>query len=304
MWRGLGRAAGQASAGRGSERAAMAVCALLVLLAIWLLARVFWLLVPRDDGSTDAPLRSSVSAPSQGVALSRWHLFGAAPARLVSNANAPATSLAWSLRGTLADGDPKTGMAVIADDKGVERAWRAGDEITTGVRLEEVHADRVVLLHEGVQEVLALRRDEPPPDRVTPIPPAQRGGPRNTAPAASTTPPVQSFTPPNMAHGSLNWEQTMAQVRGDAADIAKRVQVTPVMADGRLAGVRLSATGDAAMLAQFGLRPSDIVTAVNGLPVDSVSRGQQILESLGNADSVRVTVTRDGLPTELTVKLR
>ena len=51
-------------------------------------------------------------------------------------------------------------------------------------------------------------------------------------------------------------------------------------------------------------QPGDIVTAVNGIPVDSVARGQQIVESLGTAGSARVTVRRGGVPTEVDVKLR
>ena len=43
---------------------------------------------------------------------------------------------------------------------------------------------------------------------------------------------------------------------------------------------------------------------VNGTPVDSIERGQQIMSSLGSASSVRVTVLRAGKPTEITVGLR
>jgi len=46
------------------------------------------------------------------------------------------------------------------------------------------------------------------------------------------------------------------------------------------------------------------VTAVNGMAVDSVERGRQIMDSLGNANSVRVTVLRNGKPAEITVGLR
>jgi len=291
---------------RVSERAAIGVCVVLALLLVWLLARLLWLLVPGEDAaSTVVPRTATIDAPS-AVAISRWHLFGDSPQRPGANRAAPATTLALSLRGTLADTDPRAGIAVIADEHGSERAWRVGDEVAAGVRLDEVHADHVVLLHEGAQEVLALRRDEPPPDIVTPIPAAQRGGraARNTAPGDAATPPI-TFATPQIAHGRADWEQTMTQLRGSPEEVARRVQVVPVLDDGRITGVRVTAAGgDAALLAQFGLRPSDIVTAVNGTPVDSVASGQQILESLGNANSVRVTVTRDGLPTEITVRLR
>jgi S1-C subfamily serine protease len=55
---------------------------------------------------------------------------------------------------------------------------------------------------------------------------------------------------------------------------------------------------------QIGLRAGDVVTAVNGAPVDSLARGQQIIESLRKAASARVTVMRDGKPTEITISLK
>ena len=59
----------------------------------------------------------------------------------------------------------------------------------------------------------------------------------------------------------------------------------------------------AALLGQLGLQPGDVVTAVNGLPVDSLARGQDIMAGLASARSVRVTVQRGGKPTDLTIAL-
>lgn len=285
---------------------AFVVCAVLLL---WMLARSFWLLVPGDEGLSAAPLRSAaVASTAPGVSISKWHLFGNSLQQQAMLRNAPTTTLNLSLRGTLADADPHAGIAVIADAQGVERAWRVGEEISAGVILDEVHSDRVVLKHDGVQEVLALARDESN-QRVAPIPVEQRGGKalRNTSPSAATDPgPLPTFAPPQLAHGALDWQKTMQKIGGgDPAELARNVRIDPVINNGQIAGVRVSAAnGDSAMMARLGLRPSDIVTAVNGVPVDSVARGQQILESLQSANSVRVTVNRGGVPTEITVKVR
>ncbi|MBL0222531.1 MAG: hypothetical protein IPQ17_07315 [Xanthomonadales bacterium] len=130
--------------------------------------------------------------------------------------NAPTTTLNLSLRGTLADADPRSGIAVIADAQGNERAWRVGEEIVAGVILDEVHSDRVVLKHDGVQEILALARDEAA-ERVAPIPPDQRGGKslRNAAPGPATDPgPLPIFAPRSwpMAHstGRRRWTRSVA----------------------------------------------------------------------------------------------
>jgi general secretion pathway protein C len=292
--------------GRWSERAAIVACAVLVAAIIWLFVRMFWTVVGASDDISvraDAPLQ--VSNQSNTVSVSKWHLFGAPIQSAGVQRVASATTLALSLRGTLADGDPRRGIAVIADEQGVERAWRVGETLRPGVSLDEVYSDRVVLLHDGVPESLPLARDEAPLERVAPIPADARGGNtlRNTAPAAP--PATALFTPPQLAHGSMDWQKTMDDIASGRSNLANNLRVEPVVDNGKVAGVRVSAVGaQAALMTQFGLRPSDIITAVNGTPVDSVARGQQILESLGNAQSVRVTVTRDGMPTDITINLR
>jgi general secretion pathway protein C len=293
---------------RWSERSAMLLFALCAVLLLWLLARTFWLLIPGEDGLGSATMReATVTTAAPGVSISKWHLFGNGAQQQALQRNAPTTTLSLSLRGTLADADPRSGLAVIADAQGVERAWRVGEEISAGVTLDEVYADRVVLVHDGAREVLALARDESA-ERVAPIPADQRGGRplRNTAPGpAGNIGSLGTFVAPQLAHGALDWQKTMEKIGGSPADLASNVRIDPVMNNGQIAGVRVSAAnGDSALMAKLGLRPSDIVTAVNGVPVDSVARGQQILDSLRNANSVRVTVTRGGVPTDITVQLQ
>ena len=80
--------------------------------------------------------------------------------------------------------------------------------------------------------------------------------------------------------------------------------IVPVLDGGRLTGVQVSAGADIALINRIGLRAGDIVTAVNGAPVDSIARGQQIVDSLRNAASARVTVLRNGKPTDITISLK
>ncbi|TLY48232.1 MAG: PDZ domain-containing protein [Gammaproteobacteria bacterium] len=55
---------------------------------------------------------------------------------------------------------------------------------------------------------------------------------------------------------------------------------------------------------QVGLKPTDLVTAVNGTPLSNVSNPQQLLDKFGNAASLQITVQRDGKPATLTLNLR
>jgi general secretion pathway protein C len=292
---------------RSFELAALASAALLGALAIWLLVRLIWLLIPRGDAALDVAAAriggDSGPAPAQSVA--KWHLFGNTPVRPGSGPGSPATTLAMILRGTLADGDPASGIAVIGDGEGGERAYRAGENIAGGVKLARVYPDHVILLHEGVEETLTLTRDQNlMPGNIVRPPSAARTARANAPGASSPATSAPSAGSAQTTKAPAEWQQTVDRLRQNPEELAKRVQIVPVLDGGKLTGVRVSAGADMALLSQMGLRAGDIVTAVNGAPVDSVTRGQQIVDSLRNAASARVTVLRDGKPTDITISLK
>ena len=290
---------------RSFELAALASCAVFGALAVWLLVRLIWLLVPRGDAAFgDASARVGIGdqGPAPAQSISKWHLFGNTPFT-GSGSGASATTLAMILRGTLADRDPTTGIAVIGDGERGERAFRAGEDVAAGVKLARVYPDHVVLLHEGVEETMKLTRDQnlAPADIVRP------GSPINTRSNAMANGASASATSPGAAQTTRvppDVQQTIERLRQNPEELAKRVQIVPVLDGGRLTGVRLSAGTDMALMGRIGLRAGDIVTAVNGAPVDSIARGQQIIESLRTAASARVTVLRDGKPTDITISLK
>lgn len=292
--------------GRYAEPAALVCCIALGALALWLFVRLAWSLVPRGDAAFDsAPARfGGATAPLPAQSIARWHLFGQTPPRPGDDAG-PATMLSLILRGTLAERDPAAGMAVIADAQGSERAYRVGDQVA-GARLAGVYPDHVVIAHAGTRETLKLPRDGnlAPADIVRPTPAtvSSRGASQARAAAPRSMPSAAAAN-----HGvtaPADWRRTVERLRQDPAELARRVQIVPVITDGRLAGVRLSAGSDAGLMRQIGLRPGDIVTMVNGTPIDSVARGEQIMSSLGSSGPVRITVLRDGKPTALTVVLQ
>lgn len=288
---------------RVSARAALACCAVLAALALWLLARIATALWPHgDDASASlAPAPANVAVPAAPQSVSRFHFFGVTPPRPGSGApGAPASTTGLILRGTLADRDPGIGVAVIDGAGDGERAFRVGDEVLGGVKLVGVYADRIVLSRGGAEETLRLTRDtNPDPGNIVrPTPVTVKGGATKAAPptGGNVAAPAAAQTP---------LQRTVAQLRDNPAELMQRVQVVPVLDNGKLSGVRVSASGaDAALLTQAGLQPGDVVTAVNGQRVDSIERGQQIVAGLSGATSVRVTVLRGGKPTDVTVSLR
>jgi len=289
---------------RSLEWTALATCALLGALAVWLLARLIWILMPRGDVG-DAAMHVGPADTAAAMSIAKWHLFGNTP---VAATGASGAMQSMILRGTLADRDPAAGVAVIDAGDG-EQAYRAGEAISGGIKLQRVYPDHAVVLRDGVEETLTLTRDRNlQPTEIVRQPAA--GGAR--AARSGTTNAPSSSAPANAAangasqtvHASPQLQQTIDRARQNPEELARRLQIVPVVDGGRMTGIRLSAGTDTSLMNQIGLRPGDVVTAVNGAPVDSLARGQQIIEGLRNASSARVTVLRDGRPTDITITLK
>jgi general secretion pathway protein C len=283
----------------------LALAAAGVLLAI-ALARLAWLLLAGPvlplDAATPLPAPSAAASQAPVGSIAQWHLFGDAMPLTRQAAVAPETQLKLFLRGTLntdADGE---GIAIIADAEGGERAYRAGDALPGGATLTEVHAGRVLLSRDGITEQLSL-----------PLDPGAGGAPATTAaraPGGSSVigpgmrPGALSLINPGISRAGPQIEAATRAALPDLAALASQVQVFPVLENGRFAGVRIAAGRDSDLLSRTGIRPTDIVTAVNGIPLDGPQRQQQLVESLSGGGPVQVTVLRDGKPLQLSVSLR
>ncbi|HEY6984583.1 MAG TPA: type II secretion system protein N [Rhodanobacteraceae bacterium] len=289
---------------RAFEQGAAAICLVLGALAIWLLARLIWLLVPRGDvalGTATPQVGDSGPAPARSIA--KWHLFGNTP--LAAAGVGGAGTLAMILRGTLADRDPAAGIAVIGDSERGELAFRAGEEIAPGAKLARVYPDHVVVLRDGAEETLKLTRDENlMPGNIVRAPTNPSGRPGTAAAAAGTSASAGTLGTATTTRAPADWQQTVDRLRQNPGELARRVPIEPVLDGNRLTGVRISAAADATLLGRIGLRAGDVVTAINGAPVNSIARGEQIVDSLRTASSARVTVMRDGKPTDITISLK
>ena len=148
-----------------STTAQTAAVSLAMLIALVLLGSVlaYW---------TWAWLAPSPTPRTQAVEAapkieSAYGLFGAAPRNADTMAR---TGLAIKLLGTVAATRGRRGYAVLQVDAKESLAVREGEDVTPGVRLAEVHADRVVFERNGARETLAwpeanstTRQKLPPP---------------------------------------------------------------------------------------------------------------------------------------------
>lgn len=109
-------------------------------------------------------IRSSTSNADSGIGLeqvAKLHLFGekaSTPvAEVPSTAAMPSTNLKLTLVGAMTNSDAAKASALIATDKQTSRFF-VGDNVASGVVLQEVRADSVVLKRNGKLETLSFPR--------------------------------------------------------------------------------------------------------------------------------------------------
>ena len=291
---------------------ALASIAALAALILLLLARIAWTLLELGaPPPPPAPVPAAAPVAAPATSLTRWHLFGnpapAVDARGLAE-SAPETALALVLHGVLAGADPAHGVAIIADAQGDERSYAVGAALPGNATLEAVYADRVALRRNGALESLRLR---PPEDAAAAPAAANAAAPRmplNTAPAPGLLPgsavAPAPFVTPSIAPMGQDFETITQKLGVDPARLAREVSVLPVMENGRFVGVRLGGGRDMPVIARLGLQPDDVVTAVNGIALDSPARAQEVARSLAGAEAVKVTVRRNGKTENLSASLR
>jgi general secretion pathway protein C len=234
-----------------------------------------------DPAATPAP-----AAPPRlnAAAIANSHLFGEAPADTATAADAPQTNMPLVLTGIIAADDPETGLAIVGETAVAARVRAVGDTLPGGVRLHAVYGDRVLLDRGGRIEALVLPRQytSSSPAGAAPRPP----------------PPIAAAPADNPAVERMR--QLISEDPGVISDIMRQ---QPVFAQGRQRGYRVYPGRNRQAFMRLGLRPGDLVTAINGTPLDDPARGAEIFKTIGSSSEARVTVMRNGRSQELTLNM-
>jgi general secretion pathway protein C len=267
------------------------VSALLAVVLAWQLVQLVWTLLGARPGSEalDPPVQgpgSQTAAVTRSFDLTsivNAHLFGVATATGDADPSAaPATQMSLVLVGTIAQTDPEQGLAIIGDSATTARVYTVGKTVTGGTKLHSVYTDRVILDRGGKLEALML-------------PKQFRGGSAARAGGAPLT-GNRSAAPPPMLGDRI---REMAQQNPGAITEIMRPQ--PVFASGQQRGYRVYPGRNRQQFARLGLMPGDLVTAINGAPLDDPARGMEILQSMNSATDVTVTIERNGQTSQISI---
>lgn len=175
------------------------------------------------------------------------------------------------LRGTILFTKSANARAIITDMRGRQRVYVSGDEIADGGEVVEIHRDYVVLRRGGRLETLEFSWNV-----------ATRMFERATPSAAQATPPEDYREV--LRHAMFTHPELLLQMVG----------ATAVVEGGRFLGYRVMQPEDPAFLESLGLKPGDILTAVNGVPLNTPDYGAQLLDAMSGMGKLTFTVRRGG----------
>lgn len=218
---------------------------------------------------------SSANPEQLGATLGERHLFGrfeaVATAEPEQPVEAPETRLNMKLQAVLARGNDGNGFAIISRGGGQASAFSIGDDIFNQATLSAVYSDRVILDRNGQLETLRYEREAI--SQLLQV---------NDEPIADDS--SFSETIDQAQQRVDRGEDVQAQVEQMVSYVQQRANSDP---QGLLDEVGLEATGsgyqvtqNARQLAMAGLRPGDVVTAVNDQPVGNIGQDQALLNQI------------------------
>jgi general secretion pathway protein C len=252
------------------------------------LARIAISLLSGGPVKSPQPVLASVAPRAQHAGLDiqsvvSAHLFGvAAPDPSTQDpANAPQSTANLVLAGTIATQDPKRGVAIISDG-GPAKVYSVGDNVG-GATLHSVYLDHVILDRGGALETLLL--------------------PRLLGPGMNGPPVVRrSGADPRTVAAVDNIRRLVQQDPG-ILDQVMRTVPSYDNAAGRLRGFRAYPGRNRQIFNKLGLKPGDLVTAINGTALDDPQRSQEVFNTIQTSDHVTVTVERGGQKQDITLNI-
>jgi general secretion pathway protein C len=262
----------------------LAVSALLVVVLAWQLVQLAWALLGARAGATPGPAAAAAVAPAQPTvdvgAIVNAHLFGeaSAPAAGSTDPNSvAATQMALVLVGTIAHTDPEQGYAIIGDSPGSAKVYGVGKTITGGTKLHSVYPDRAIIDRGGKLEALLL-------------PKKFQGGGLSAA-----------QQPGGGAASPMLGERLRELAVNNPSIITNIMRPQPVFDKGQQRGYRVYPGRNRALFNKLGLLPGDMVTSVNGTPLDDPARGMEVLATMNSSANVTVSVERNGETVQINI---
>jgi len=128
---------------------------------------------------------------------------------------------------------------------------------------------------------------------------APPSAPKASAQAPTAQKPLAARPP----QGALFREDVNALIERGFPDFLQRVEVEPRLVDGQFRGWSIVNLSPSDFWSGVDLKPGDVVTCVNDLPIERETEAFDAFESLKQSDALRVAFQRDGQSRVLEYKI-
>lgn len=197
------------------------------------------------------------------------------------------TRLKLKLWGTIASSSNQR-AAIIEDGKtSKQMLLREGDKIQTAV-VKKISRGEVILSVNNKDEVLLI-------EKPTHAARGAKGGgdhPGLSPPELVTNTGIEMSPDGELVTIDRDTVQSAMQ---NVNELMKQARVRPHFTNGEPDGLRLSAVRPNSLFRQIGLQSGDIITGVNGDPIQSVDDALRFYTSLKDANDVALQVRRGGI---------
>ncbi len=264
-----------------------------------LAAELVWALVPQPAASEWQPppttLAASAAKGADLNAIAAANLFGQYQpphGDAIDIKHARETTLNLTLLGVFAWNE-KLSRAIIEPQGGEAKPFAIGDTVVAGATLQQVLPDRAILSRNGRLEALKLKKG------------AMDGGAES--PDTDNSDLDNSSDEDQQDSGDDEPANSVSEVRNvllsDPSRAAEFIRVMPLNAGNGLNGYRVYPGPDRTLFTGTGLRPGDVVTAVNGVQLNDPARAIQMLGDLAHTNNLSITVNRGGTNQNIQVNL-
>ena len=275
-----------------------------VLLSLYLIAfaaKLVWRIIPEPQlSATPTVSRAPVISSSSGqngvniAKIQQLNLFGnaaAKPAEPVAEVtDAPETRLNLTLTGVVASSEQEAGTAII-ENRGSQAVYGLGEKIEgTNATLQKVYNDRVIIKNGVRNETLML--DGIDYDEAN----------RRREMQARNRPEPEELEEDTVELSDEALEATAA-LRERPANFTDFISISPKTEEDQLIGYQVSPGKEPELFKSAGLQAGDVITQINGLDHTDLQQSQEALSELRNAQTIELTIIRDGSLTTLYLDL-
>jgi general secretion pathway protein C len=198
------------------------------------------------------------------------------------------TKLSLKLWGTVS-GNSKKAYAVIEDTKErKQNLYREGDTIQNAV-VKKILREELILSVNGKDESLKMEERKAGP-RPAGIGQDDRPG---VGPASALSPPSEA-EPDSEARKIALKRAEVEEAISDVNNLMQQVRIRPHFKNGKPDGLTLTRIRPDSIFRKLGLRSGDVLTGIDGNPIESVDDALKFYNSLKTSSNVGIQLRRRG----------